>query len=287
MLIKRKLKKFMRVAMRILPAPLFIRIKYFRSFKKFPDLKNPKTYNEKLQWLKLHDKNPEYTKLVDKYEVREFVKERIGEEHLIPLIGLWNSEEEIDFDKLPEQFVIKCTHTSGVGIHICKDKSKLDVDAVKKDLKRGLKQNYYWQGREWPYKNIKPRVLAEKFMVDESGTELKDYKFFCFDGKPEFLFIATGRPYDTRFDFYDVEFNHLPFTNGHPNADYELKKPEKFEEMIEIASKLSKGLKQSRIDLYNINGKIYFGEITFFHWDGYVPFEPEEWDYKFGEYIKL
>ena len=270
----------------ILPDSLYIRLKYFQHFKKFPNLKNPKTFNEKLQWLKLHDRNPEYTKMVDKYAVRKYIKEKIGEEYLIPLLGVWDSFDEIDFDKLPEQFVLKCTHDSG-GLVICKDKSKLDMEKARKKISACLKNNYYWTGREWPYKKLVPRIIAEKYMVDESGTELKDYKFFCFDGEPKCLFIATDRPHDTKFDFYDVEFKHLPFTNGHPYSGRELKKPQGFDEMLRLARILSKGIKQSRIDFYDINGKVYFGEITFFHWSGFMPFEPEEWDYTLGSYINL
>ena len=271
---------------RILPDRAYLSIKYRLLIGKKLTLKKPQTYNEKLQWLKLYDRNPEYTKMVDKYEVRKYVAEKIGEEYLIPLLGVWDSFDEIDFDKLPEQFVLKCTHDSG-GLVICKDKGKFDTESARRKINKCLKRNYFWQSREWPYKNIKPRIIAEKYMVDESGTELKDYKFFCFNGEPKALFIATDRPHDTKFDFYDIEFNHLPFTNGHPNADREIKKPAGFDEMAQLARKLSEGLCHVRIDLYDINGKIYFGEITFFHWSGMTPFEPEEWDYKFGEMIKL
>lgn len=264
----------------------YLRLAYRIRMRKKLNLKNPQTFNEKLQWLKLYDRKSEYTMMVDKYEVRKYISEKIGEEYLIPLLGVWNSFDEIDFDKLPEQFVLKCTHDSG-GLVICKDKSKLDMDAVKRKINRCFEKNFYYHGREWPYKDVKPRIIAEKLMVDESGTELKDYKFFCFDGKPECLFIATDRPHDTKFDFYDMEFNHLPFTNGHPNADKEIKRPAGMDEMVEIAKKLSEGMPHVRIDFYDINGRVYFGEITFFHWSGLVPFEPEEWDYKLGEKIKL
>lgn len=271
---------------RALPDRVYISVMYKLSMGKKLNLEKPQTYNEKLQWLKLYDRNPEYTKMVDKYEVRKYIAEKIGEEYLIPLLGVWDSFDEIDFDNLPEQFVLKCTHDSG-GLVICKDKGNLDIKAAKKKIEKCMKRNYFWQNREWPYKNIKPRIIAEKFMVDESGTELKDYKFFCFNGEPKALFIATDRPHDTKFDFYDIEFNHLPFTNGHPNADRELKRPAGYDEMVKIAGELSEGLCHTRIDLYDINGKIYFGEITFFHWSGFTPFVPEEWDYKFGAMINL
>lgn len=269
-----------------LPDEKFLKLRYRLEMGKRLNLENPQSFNEKLQWLKLYDRNPEYTKMVDKYAVREYIAEKIGEEYLIPLLGVWDSFDEIDFDKLPNQFVLKCTHDSG-GLVICKDKSQLDIAAAKKKINKCLKRNFYYLSREWPYKNVKPRIIAEKFMVDESGTELKDYKLFCFNGEPKALFVATDRPHDTKFDFFDMEFNHLPFTNGHPNAVKEIKKPEGLSEMAELAKKLSKGMKQVRIDFYDINGKVYFGEITFFHWSGMVPFEPEEWDYKLGDMIKL
>ena len=255
--------------------------------KKKLNLKTPQTFNEKIQWLKLYDRNPEYTKMVDKYEVRKYIAETIGEEYLIPLLGVWDKFDDIDFAKLPEQFVLKCTHDSG-GLVVCKDKSQFDINEARKKINKCLKRNYFWQSREWPYKNVKPRIIAEQYMVDESGTELKDYKLFCFDGQPKALFIATDRQIDdTKFDFYDMEFNHLPFTNGHPNAIKDIKRPQGLDDMAELARKLSSGMRQVRIDFYDINGKVYFGEITFSHWSGMVPFEPEEWDYKWGKMIKL
>lgn len=253
------------------------------------DLEDPKTYNEKLQWLKLYDRKPEYTQMVDKYGVKEYVANAIGEEYIIPTLGVWDSFDEIDFDKLPDQFVLKCTHDSG-GLVICRDKSKLDKAAAKNKIERSLKTNYYLHGREWPYKNVKPRIIAEQYMEDEKTKELCDYKFFTFDGEVKALFIASDRyakGEETKFDFFDENFNHLPFTNGHPNANVLPEKPERFEEMKELAAKLGKGIPQARIDFYEVNGKVYFGEITFFHWGGMKPFKPEEWDYKFGEWIKL
>lgn len=260
---------------------------YTVNFGKELDLENPKTFNEKLQWLKLYDRKPEYTMMVDKYKVREYVAEKLGEEYLIPLLGVWDDPEEIDFDKLPNQFVLKCNHNSGLGMCICKDKSKLDIKKVKAELKKGLKENFYLRGREWPYKDVPRKIICEKYMVDESGYELKDYKIFCFNGEPKALFVATDRMTDTKFDFFDVEFNHLPFTNGHPNAEKEIAKPQNLDEMLKVASVLSKGIPQVRIDLYNVNGKILFGEMTFSHWSGMVPFEPDEWDERFGEWIVL
>ena len=228
--------------------------------------------------------------MVDKVEAKRYVASIIGEDYIIPTIGVYESVEDIDFENLPKQFVLKCTHDSN-GVVICQDKSTFDVEAAKEKLKRGLAQSYFCQNREWPYKNVKPRIIAEKFMSDdEKGAELKDYKWFCFAGTPKYLFIATDRfanGEQTKFDFYDTSFNHLPFTNGHPNASKEIVKPAGFEKMKEISARLSQGLPHVRVDLYDIKGKIYFGELTFYHWSGFMPFEPHEWDIKFGKLITL
>ena len=212
---------------------------------------------------------------------------KVGKKYIIPTIGIWNSVDDIDWKGLPERFVIKCTNDSG-GIVVCKDKSKLDIHKATAKLKKGWGHNYYKSNKEYPYRNLTPRIIAEEYMEDESGYELKDYKFFCFDGEPKFLFVATGRQKnDTRFDFFDLDWNHLPVLNGHPNADHPITKPENFTEMIDVARKLSQGMSHVRVDLYNVNGKVYFGEMTFFHWSGMTPFEPHEWDLKFGEMIHL
>ena len=253
------------------------------------NLDTPQTFNEKLQWLKLYNRKPIMTDMVDKVEAKKYVASRIGADYIIPTIGVYNTVEEIDFDALPKQFVLKCTHDSGRVI-ICKDKSRFNAEAAKKILADSLKRRYFLKNREWPYKNVIPRIIAEQYMEDESGYELKDYKFFCFDGDVKALFIATDRGVEneeTKFDFYDAEFNHLHLTNGHPNASKEIKKPKSFDEMKNLASKLSKGFPHLRVDFYDINGKIYFGELTFYHWSGIVPFKPDKWDYIFGSWIKL
>lgn len=267
----------------------YLEILYRYLMGKKCDFENPQTYSEKLQWLKIYDRKPLYTQLVDKYEVRKFIEERVGEEYLIPCLGVWDYFDEIDFDKLPNQFVLKCTHDSG-GLIICQDKSKLDKRKAKKKIEHCLKRNYFLNHREWPYKNVKPRIVAEQYMVDESGYELKDYKFFCFDGVPKAMFIASDRGVageETKFDFFDMDFQHLPFINGHPNANKKIACPKSFDEMKRLAAILSKGFPQARIDFYDINGSVYFGEITFYHWSGLVPFEPDEWDYTFGSWISL
>lgn len=253
------------------------------------NLDNPQTYNEKLQWLKLHNRKPIYTKMVDKVDAKEYVSNIIGKEYIIPTLGVYNNVDEIDFEELPNQFVLKCTHDSG-GIVVCKDKSKLNIEVAKEKLRKGCNRSYFYQNREWPYKNVARRIIAEQYMEDEKTAELRDYKFFCFDGEVKALFIASDRMTqgeETKFDFFDINFNHLPFLNGHPNAKVMPEKPTQFELMKELAAKLSKNIPQVRIDFYEMNGKVYFGEITFFHWSGMTPFEPIEWDYKFGEWIKL
>ena len=272
-----------------IPTKIWISYRFKKKLGYPMDWENPKTYNQKLQWLKVHDRNPLYTTLVDKYEVKKYVSEKIGEQYIIPTLGVWSNFDEIDFDTLPDQFVLKCTHDSG-GLIIVKDKSKLDKNAARKMFKMCLSRNPYDVSREWPYKNVKPRIIAEQYMEDEATAELRDYKFFSFCGEPKAMFIASERASvteETKFDFFDMEFNHLPFTNGHPNATVAPAKPQNFEEMKLLASKLSEQLPQARIDFYEVNGKTYFGEITFFHWGGMKPFDPIEWDYTFGSWIEL
>ena len=273
-----------------LPDEEYLKRKFKAAMGKELDLENPKTFNEKLQWLKLYDRKPEYTVMVDKYLVRNYIAETIGEEYLIPLLGAWDDPDEIDFDSLPDRFVLKCNHNSGLGMYICRDKSKMDIKAVKAALRKGLRQDYYLSGREWPYKDVPRKIVAEQYMEDTETAELRDYKFFCFDGEVKALFIASERQSateETKFDFFDASFNHLPFTNGHPNARVLPQKPRQFEKMKELAAILSKGIPQVRVDFYEVNGRIYFGELTFSHWSGMVPFDPEEWDYTFGSWIKL
>ncbi len=267
---------------------IYLKLLYRYKLGKKLDLKRPQTYNEKIQWMKVHYRNPLYTQLADKYGVREYISKRIGEEYLIPLIGVYDKFDDIDFDTLPEQFVIKCTHDSG-GLVICRDKKQLDIKKAKAKIERCLKRNYFLNSREWVYNDIKPRIVIEKYMVDESGYELKDYKFFCFDGSAKVMFMATDRSgeEETKFDFFDMDFNHLDLRNGHPNSVRKLEKPERFEEMAALAEKISEGLPHARVDLYNINGKLYFGEVTFFHWSGLKPFEPEKWDKIFGDWFML
>lgn len=275
-----------------LPDKQYLELMYSAAMGKKLNLKKPQTYNEKLQWLKLYYRNPDCVTMVDKYLSKKYVADRIGEEYIVPLYGVWNSFDEIDFDSLPEQFVLKTTHDCG-GVVVCKDKSTFDKEKAKAFLEKHLAHQYFYHCREWAYKQVKPRIIAEKFMKDskeQSEEGLTDYKFFCFDGEPKAMFIATDRARkdtETKFDFFDMEFNHLPFTNGHPNSNKPIKKSEQFKLMIELSKKLSEGLPHVRVDFYESEGQIYFGELTFFHWGGFVPFEPAEWDKRFGEWIVL
>ena len=258
------------------------------------NLDKPQTFNEKLQWLKLHDHKPDYTMMVDKYEAKKYVAEIIGEDHIIPTLAVFDSVEEIDLSKLPDQFVLKCTHDSG-GIVICKDKSKLDMKAAIRKLKKSFHHNFYWDGREWPYKNVKPRIIAEQFMVEGNRDssvqkDLMDYKFMCYNGVCKNLFVCTGREkHDLRVDFYNTEWLHLPFYRKYPNADQEIPKPANLKEMISYAEILAQHVNAPfvRIDLYTINSIVYFGEITFYPGTGMEPFYPKEWDYTLGGYINL
>lgn len=266
----------------------FLKRVYMIDMKKELNLENPVTYTEKLQWLKLYDHRPEYTEMVDKYGVKKYVAEKIGEQYVIPLLGVWESVDNIDFDLLPERFVLKTTHDSG-GIVICKDKSNLNIKAAKRKLGYFMRRNYYDCNREWPYKNVKHRIIAEEYMEDSTLGELRDYKFFTFGGVPKVLYIAQGRGKGepTFADFFDMDFNHLPFTIDHDMAPASPEKPQCFEEMKELAAKLSGGTPQLRVDFYEVDGKVYFGEMTFFHCSGLAPFHPEEWDKTFGDWVKL
>ncbi len=270
----------------IISDKLYLKISYWAKMGKKINFDNPVSYTEKIQWLKLNYYKPEFTKMADKIEAKNIVSNIIGDDYVIPSLGVWNNFEEIDFNLLPKQFVLKTNHDSG-GVVVCKDKSKFNIENAKRLLSTSLKKKYYYCGRELPYKGIKPKILAEKYLVDESKQELKDYKFFCFNGEPKLLFVAQNRHIETKFDFFDMQFHKLNIKNYYKNSSTLQSKPKNFELMIELAKKLSKGLPHIRIDFYNISGKIYFGEYTFHHFGGYKKFEPEEWDYEIGSWLKL
>jgi hypothetical protein len=272
----------------IMPDKLFLSFMVRLQCGYWPNWKDPQTFSEKIQWLKLYNRNPKYTIMVDKYAVKDYVAELIGEEYVIPTLGVWDRPEDIEWDKLPEKFVLKTTHGGGnTGVVICKDKSTFDKQKAVKKLNKGLKQDIYITLREWPYKNVPRRILAEKLIESESG-DLPDYKFFCFDGVVKALFVGSERETgDVKFDFFDADFNHLDLVQSHPMSGRKLEKPVGFEEMKLLATKLSKGIPHVRVDLYNVRGKIYFGELTFFHHGGVTPFHPQKWDYTFGSWITL
>lgn len=249
----------------------YIELLYEKTFNKKLDLNNPQTFNEKLQWLKLYNRKDVYTKMVDKYEAKEYVGNIIGEEYIIPTIGIYNKFEDIDFDKLPNQFVMKCTHDSG-GLVIVKDKSKLDIKSAKKKINKSLKRNYYLAGREWPYKNVKPRIIIEQYMEDKSG-ELRDYKIYAFNGKAEYLMLCFDRSKgQTKFIYFDRNWNiKKEFSNdGIKYGDnIKVEKPKSLDKMFKYAELLSKDIPFVRVDFYEVNGKLYFGELTFFPSSGF------------------
>ena len=284
------IKEFLK---KMIPDSIYLRIIFKINMGYKLDLNNPKTFNEKLQWLKLHDRNPYYTKLVDKYEVKKIVAELIGEEYIIPTYGIWEKFEEINFDKLPQQFVLKCTHDSG-GLFIVRDKEKFDMGNAGEQMKVFLKRNYYYAGREWPYKNIKPRILAEKYLEESSkikvDSDLTDYKFYCFDGHAECVLICTGRETGIpNYYYFDRDWNFLKYdkkTGELPN-DFKLPKPKSIDKMFELAEKLSSGIKHVRVDFYEVNKKIYFGELTFYTSGGLDTEITKEADMYLGSLLKL
>ena len=270
---------------RWMPDKLYLELLYWRTFGRVPDLKHPVRYTEKLQWMKLYDHNPLYHKLVDKADVKPYVASLVGEEHIVPTLGVWDSPEEIDWDSLPDRFVLKCTHDSGSTV-ICRDKASFDREAACRKLAACLKKNYYKPMREWVYKGLKARIIAEEYLEGE----VNDYKFFCFDGEPKFMFVATDRfnaEEETKFDFFDMDWNHLDLRSGHPNAAVPPACPSCFGEMKRLAARLSRGLPQVRLDFYEIDGKVLFGEYTFYHWGGFMAFDPDSADETIGRMFKL
>ena len=262
---------------------------------KFVDWENPQTFTEKLQWLKIYNRKPEYTQMVDKYAVKQYVANIIGEEYIIPTLGVWDKPEDIDWDSLPNQFVLKTTHGGGSnGVWICKDKTIFDRRKCIKEIHRSLKADLYWKFREWPYKDVPKRIIAEKFMSEsickDVFPEIADYKFFCFNGEPKYCQVIRNRSTNETIDFYDMEWNHMPFVGLNPyvtNGAVTVEKPKKLYDMISICKKLAKDIPFSRIDLYLINNEDYFGEVTFYPASGMGNFTPNEWNMKLGQLIDL
>ena len=254
------------------------------------DLNNPKTFSEKLQWLKLYDRRPEYTMMVDKVKVKEYVASVIGPQCIIPTLGVWDRPEEIEWDKLPDKFVLKCTHDSG-GLIICKNKSTIDKEASISKLKKSLLKNYYLEGREWPYRDVPRHIIAEKYIEPQSNTvDLPDYKWYCFNGEPKFCQVIQNRSTNETIDFFDINWIHQEFIGLNPKACYSLipiERPVTLATQIHIAKKLSKGIPFSRVDLYSVENKVYFGEITFYPMSGMGYFYPKEYNRILGDQIKL
>lgn len=274
---------------RLIPDRLYLKLKYRHNFGKKLDLKHPVEFQEKIQWLKLYNRKPEMTMMVDKYLVKEYVSQQIGSEFIIPTLGVWEKFEDIDFNSLPDSFVLKCTHDSG-GIIICRNKSELDLENARKTMCAALKAKNWYNGREWPYKNVKPRIIAEVFMTDKVNQDLIDYKFYCFNGEPKYCQVIKNRSTIETIDFFDMDWNHQPFIGLNPNAIHSeslISKPHNMEKMIEIASILSKKMPFVRIDLYEINNSIYFGEITFYPSGGIGRFSPSEYNTILGGLINL
>lgn len=261
------------------------------SMGKELNLDHPETFSEKLQWLKLYNRKPEYTQMVDKYAVKEYVADIIGEEYIIPTLGVWDRVEDIDWDSLPDQFVIKTTHGGGsLGVVICNDKTSLNIHQAQKRLKQSLRQDIYTTFREWPYKNVKPRIIAEKYVEVEGHSDLPDYKFFCFNGEPKYCQVIRDRNTKETIDFYDMEWNHMPFVGLNPiaeNGETPVVRPLHLGDMINKCRMLSIDIPFSRIDFYVVNDKVFFGEITFFPASGMGEFRPKEWNDTLGSLIKL
>lgn len=289
-------KQTLRVGKRILlkffkwlPDIIFLRLRYYFETGQKLHLKNPRTFNEKLQWLKINDRKPEYTQLVDKAAVKSYIAPIIGEEYVIPTIGLWNTFDEIDFEKLPSQFVLKTTHGGGGGgVIICRNNKCFDKVNARLLLEASLNSDIYTLWREWPYKNVNRKILAEPLIPTKDG-DLRDYKFFCFNGEPKFLKVDFGRFIEHHANYYDLQWNLLPFGEAvfPPVESHQEKRPENFDKMVEIAKELSAGHKFLRVDLYNVEGKIYFGELTFYPASGMGRFTSEEWERKVGDMLNL
>lgn len=271
----------------LIPDETLLKIKYRYHIGQNLNLKRPEKFTEKIQWLKLNNRKNEYVDYVDKYQVRSFIEEKIGREYLIPLIGVYEKVEHIDWESLPDKFVLKCTHGSHCNI-ICENKHELDIQESKKLLEKWMKRNWFWYGREWPYRNVKPRIICEKYMVDESGVELKDYKILCFNGEPKIIQVDYDRFTNHKRNLYDTEWNYIPVSFLVPtDKKVEIKKPEKLEEMLVLAKKLSKDHPHLRVDFYSIEKNIFFGEMTFYPESGFGKFAPQEFDYKLGQLINL
>ena len=303
-----KLSKLCKVGMSFLTKPYYrtrvlIKLGYYDSLsdeeflkKVFPkymgyplDFENPKTFSEKLQWLKVNYREPIQTIMVDKHEAKDFIAHRVGDQYIIPTLAVWDSVEDIDFDALPNQFVLKCTHDSG-GIVICKDKSSLDREAAKAKLRTSLKRDYSRIAREWPYKEVPRRIIAEEYLSELGSNEILDYKMYCFHGEPKMTVVCSDRfsKAGTRMNFYDIDWKPMGIHFGHyPPLPTEFPRPETYDEMLRLATELSKDCPFLRVDFYEIKGRLYIGELTFFPGAGLEQFRPISKDYELGEWLQL
>ena len=278
------LLKLMRLTAVLWSDKMYIQMCYLICLGRWPNLKNPQTFQEKLNWLKLYYRLDNLHKYVDKYEVRSHIENVIGKEYVVPLLGVWQSFDEIDFDSLPNQFVLKCTHDSG-SYCICKNKKDFDVNLARKRINKGLKRNYFLTCREWPYKYCKPMIIAEKFLSPSHGEELKDYKFFCFNGKPKIMYVSNDIARNAKTDFFDMDYKHLDMRMKDPNSESIPPKPEQFELMKSLATKLCQRFPHVRVDFYIVDNKVYFGELTFFHNGGFQKIYPSIWNLRLGNWI--
>lgn len=267
---------------------VFLKLSYLRKFGRPLDLENPETFNEKLQWLKLHDRNANYTMMVDKDKVKSYVGEKIGKEYIIPTLGVYDEFRDIDIGSLPDKFIMKCTHDSGSTV-ICHDKSQFDFRKARRFLNKRLRKNFYYFGREWPYKDVRPAIIIERYMEDDKNEDLLDYKFLCFNGKVKCSFVCSDRRSEAGLavDFYDLAWKHMPFTRHYRNSGILINKPKHYDKMIELAEILSEGIPFVRVDFYEIRGRIYFGEMTFFPGNGMEEFEPECYDKVLGDMLDI
>ena len=276
-----------------LPDETFLRLLWKARFGSELNLVNPETFNEKMQWLKLYDRDPLHTLMVDKHAVKAYVAPLIGEEHVIPTLGVWTTPDNIDFSTLPDRFVLKCNHTSGEGLILCRDKTRLNREKAIRELKKAMKDDYYLTYREWPYKDVPRKIIAEPYMEDLQAAALgldtlPVYKILCFEGEPRIIqTIQNDKTSHETIDYFDPDWKLLPFRQNYPNSTVPTSRPKRLSEMLEIAEKLSSGFHFLRVDLYEINGEIFFSEFTFFSDAGFAPFEPEEWNRILGSWIHL
>ena len=276
-----------------MPDEEYLKKLYKAHFGKELNLENPQTYNEKLQWLKLYYRRPDYTMMADKLAVRPYIAEKIGEEHLVPLLGVWESADDIDFDALPEQFVLKCNHNSGLGLCICKDKSTLNIKKVRSELEKGLKQDFFTVSREWQYKDIPHRILAEKYLKDEKQNEksgIINYKVTCFNGEPKYIYVSSnieGKKND-RLSLLTPEWENAPFTHKrYKPFDTLPPKPLNYDKMLEYSRILSETIPCLRVDFYEVGGQLYFSELTFNTAGGFTQYSPDESGALIGSWLTL